>query len=656
MSHPGRRSSITRISRFGLIALALSWLGGACGDGQDGTGRVRLDPATIPKYVTALVIPPVMEPTQKTAELTEYEIAVRQFPQQILPSGFPATTVWGYGKASDPLPGPGVESSFHSPSFTVEARVNEKVRVKWINDLTDGSGNFRPHLFVVDPTLHWANPPGPPDSETPGDTEPYLGPIPIVTHVHGAHVASHSDGFPEAWYLPDAANIPAGFFTQGTEYDSLVPAGPGAAVFEYSNDQRPSTLWYHDHSLGITRLNVYAGLAGFWLLRDGTEEALDLPGPAPSLGDPADLRYYEVPVAIQDRSFYDDGSLFYAEDRAFFDGYTGPFIPETSVSPFWNPEFFGDSIMVNGRTWPFLEVEPRLYRLRFLNGCNSRFLILTLDRDGMTFHQIGNEGGLLPDGPIELAELLLAPAERADVIIDFSGLPEGTEVLLLNRGPDEPFQGAGAPEPQEPADPETTGQVMQFRVVGLTGGGHSGQIPPSLPPVPSLGVEANTRDLTLNERMYEAADIPVEAELGTLEGGPISWDHDITEFPALGDVEVWRLINLTGDAHPIHLHLVAFEVLDRIPIDAEAFVEAQTAFLNGEGEKPDVGDFVTGGAEAAQPWEKGRKDTVIADPGHVTRIRAHFDLAGLYVWHCHILEHEDNEMMRPYRVVDLSSP
>jgi spore coat protein A, manganese oxidase len=286
---------------------------------------------------------------------------------------FPTTLVWGYGSAED-------DTTFHTPSFTIEARSNEAVRVNWINQLVDNPGaaspNFLPHLLPVDQTLHWANPPGPRDHTT-SNPEPYTGPIPIVTHLHGAHVPDISDGYPEAWYLPAAANIPADYFTHGSHYRSVIPADPGEAVFEYPNDQRAATLWYHDHTLGITRLNVYAGLAGFYILRDEVEDNLNLPGPSPQLDDPPETRYYEIPLAIQDRSFNEDGSLFYPNSRLFFDGdeFEGPFIPETDVPPIWNPEFFGNSIIVNGKTWPYLEVEPRKYHLRLLNWGNSRFLI-----------------------------------------------------------------------------------------------------------------------------------------------------------------------------------------------------------------------------------------------------------------------------------------
>jgi spore coat protein A, manganese oxidase len=618
-----------------------------------------LAPESIPKYQEPLVIPPVMPPvgqTSKNPPFTMYKIAARQISQQVLPSSFPKTTVWGYGSFNDPVQGPRANASFNFPAFTVEVERDELVRVQWVNQLMDAQRNYLPHLLPVDPTLHWANPPGgtsgrdmrPTFTQTPS---PYTGPVPIVTHLHGAHVPAISDGYPEAWYLPNAKDIPKDYAKVGTHYGSVIPAPPGAAWFEYPNDQRASTLWYHDHALGITRLNVYAGLAGFWIIRDETESTLNLPGPAPRLGDPPETKYYEIPLAIQDRSFNEDGSLLYPGSRAFFDGYEGPFIPETPVAPIWNPEFFGNAMVVNGKTWPYLEVEPRLYRLRFLNGCNSRFLILAFDQD-LEFHQIGSEGGLLPDAPVTLDQLLMAPAERADVIIDFSGFLPGEEIVLLNFAPDEPFGGGTPGVDFDPADPETTGQVMKFIVVPLTAEGNPGEIPSTLPAIAEPGPADTVRDLILAEVMYPVADIPIAAELGTVADGPLEWIDPITENPMVGDTEIWRLLNLTEDAHPIHLHLVMFRVLDRQPFDAEEFAEAQESYLLGgkAGDPPDPSDFVLGDPLPPAPWETGWKDTVIAFPGEITRIQATFDLPGLYVWHCHILEHEDNEMMRPYYV------
>ncbi|MCB0127990.1 MAG: hypothetical protein KDE58_37250, partial [Caldilineaceae bacterium] len=370
-----------------------------------------LDPLSVPKYQTPMLIPPAMpragtikNKMGKNADY--YEISMKQFMQQILPAGLPATTVWGYG-AVTAANKKGL-LLHNAPSLTIEAQHNKPVRIKWKNDLIDANGSALPHLLPVDQTLHWANPPGgeagrdtrPTFGATPG---PYTGPVPIVTHVHGAvGVGDESDGYAEAWYLPAANNIPPGYATEGTWYNFFknkaaanfgAAWGAGFATFEYPNLGRASTDWYHDHTLGMTRLNVYAGPAGFYIIRggpDGDSAVIDsrdgtvavLPGPAPKENDkfPPNKTYYEIPIAIQDRSFNTDGSLFYPDSREFFDGILGDYIPEGEFSPIWNPEFFGNMMMINGNTWPFQTVEQRRYRLRFLNGCQSRFLILDFNQ------------------------------------------------------------------------------------------------------------------------------------------------------------------------------------------------------------------------------------------------------------------------------------
>ena len=334
----------------------------------------------------------------------------------------PATRMWGYGGS---FPGP-----------TIEARRDVPVSVRWINNLP------LEHLLPVDTSVHGA-----------GDPFPEVR---AVVHLHGGHALPQFDGYPEDWFTPDGVNV---------------------VDYEYANDQPPTTLFYHDHALGITRLNVYAGLAGFYLIRDDDEDSLGLPS-----GD------HEIPLAIMDRSFNEDGSLFYPttpDPRTTSHGFPDP--PDPSVVSM----FFGDTIVVNGKAWPYVEVEPHKYRLRVLNACNSRTLVLRLG--GAPFQQIGSDGGLLP-APVTLTDLTLAPAERADIVVDFAQFGAGADVVMANLGPDGPFTGASDP----PADSATTGAVMQFRVVAEAEP-ETGQVPDTLTTIVSLSTNLPERDMELKQ-------------------------------------------------------------------------------------------------------------------------------------------------------------
>jgi spore coat protein A, manganese oxidase len=430
-------------------------------------------------------------------------------------------------------------------------------------------------LLPVDKTVHGAEPPNP-DVRT-------------VVHVHGARVAADSDGYPEAWFTKDFL-IKGGRWTQ--------------EVYEYENKQRATTLWYHDHALGATRINVVAGLAGFYIIRDDHEDSLNLP-----------KGQFEVPLVIQDRSFNKDGSLFYPSQ---------PDDPEpTFPNPSIVPEFFGNSILANGKLWPFFDVEPRKYRFRILNGSNARFYNIFLS-SGQPFFQIGTEGGLL-EKPVELTEINLAPAERADVIIDFSNY-KGQCIVLRNNAA-EPFPNGDS------VNPETTGQIMQFRVVLPLSEPDQSVIPSNLSTIEKLDPNqaAVIRDLPLVEETDSFGRLML-----MLDGK--MWDEPISEKPKFGTIEVWNLINPTPDTHPIHLHLINFQVLNRQEFDVPTFESTGTVQFIGPIIAPDEN-------------EKGWKETVKTPPGFVTRIIARFDgYTGEYVWHCHIIEHEDHDMMRPYLV------
>ena len=650
----------------------------------------RMDPNKIPKFKTPLLIPwemPKSMDPNPTANTDYYEIAMKQFVQQILPSGLPATTVWGFGSINTTDP----NAIFHTPALTIEAISNSPTRIKWINGLVDFNNNYLPHLLPNDQTINsFPNLTGGMDHMSMQGN--YVGPVPIVIHLHGAHVIHYSDGNPMAWYMPDSSSVSKKGYQSSSsfykEYKAAAASGKnwtaGNSVFDYSNDQRADTLWYHDHTMGFTRTNVYAGGSGFYLIRGGLGDkvvnSLDrksaiLPGPAPStkeqyLKSIETGNIYEVPLVIQDRTFNTDGSLWYPGSRAEFDpddGYRGPYIPDTDIAPIWNPEFIGDTIMVNGNTWPIMNVQPKRYRLRFLNGSQARTFILKLDNittsTNINFVQIGTDGGFI-SAPANLNQILMMPAERADVIVDFSEVAVGNLINLRNLGPDGPFQG-GVPGKEddedheddeddtfESADSDTTGLVMQFKVIPSDG------YPDLTTPtnqliLPTIGTlkptSSKARTLSLNEIMSTEKDShsemsvgPAEALLGTatvvngvVTPKPFKYMDDLTELIKLNDTETWEIYNFTGDAHPIHLHLVSFQVVNRQEFDLDS--DGETGTLDDEVTNPEV-------------WETGYKDTVIAYPNQVLRIKAKFDLAGLYVWHCHILEHEDNEMMREFRV------
>jgi spore coat protein A len=609
------------------------WLSGR------GAQAAQLDATTIPQFATQLYILPAMPANSVTASQDGYVVAARPFKQQILPKGLPATPVFGFGAVNSP-------SSFHAPAHTIEATVGKQTRVIWANQLVNSAGNYVSHVLPVDPTLHWANPAGgtahrdsaPTFTATPG---PYKGPIPTVVHMHGAHVYEDSDGFPEAWYLPAAKNIPKGYATSGTRYATFakeaksrfgVTWSAGMSQYEYTNDQRATALWFHDHTIGMTRLNVRAGLAGMYILRGGSSDlkAGVLPGPAPKRGDQAGTRYYEMPLVIQDPSFNTDGTQYLPSANTFA---SGPYIPQTDIPPIWNDIYYGDTITVNGNTWPNLNVEPRRYRFRVLNACAVRPLTLKVVSSltaaapasaAVPMWVIGSDGGFMPH-PVELSGktgLPVLPAERYDVIVDFTGVKPGTKLYLTNEG--------------AAATVGTTGTVMRFTVVPLAGKDTS--TPPAhlkLPAYTAPGAAKVTRRVSFSEQASTfSSGATAQYVCGTVDANGNNtvrdWGDAVTEKPAYGSTEMWEIWNFSsaasGISHVFHMHLVQFQVINRQPI---------------------------GGGANAKPyaWETGPKDSCDAPTATITRVRAHFDRKGTYVWHCHFLDHEDNAMMRPMQVV-----
>ncbi|HEX4834110.1 MAG TPA: hypothetical protein VH478_23800 [Trebonia sp.] len=419
----------------------------------------RLDAATIPQFVTPLWIPPAM-PVAGLAPLS-YSVAARPIAQQVLPPSLPATPVFAYGSTTDP-------ATFHAPSYTIEAVAGRPAEVTWANQLVDPAGSYVPPLLPVDPARPWANPPGGPDGRdrapsaaaVPG---PYTGPVPMVVRLHGARAEQESDGCPQAWYLPAATDIPDGYATAGSSYERFRQRyaeahghrwALGTARFHYDNDQRATQLWFHDHALGMTRLNVRAGLHGMYIIRGGPRDLThgQLPGPAPQPGDVRGTRYYEVPLILADATFNADGSL-HLPGAGGGDGPTG--------GP-WEAAL-GSAITVNGSTWPYLAVEPRRYRFRVLNAAGRRTFVLKVAASAATgplaaparpIWVIGADGGLLPAAVrVDEGGLPVRPAQCYDVIVDFTGLPAGTRLYLVNEG------GAAAAG--------TTGLVLAFDVVPL---------------------------------------------------------------------------------------------------------------------------------------------------------------------------------------------
>ncbi len=545
----------------------------------------------VTRFVNPLPLPTRIDATRGG----KFKMEMREVSQNILGPGSPSTRVWGYGLAK-------TTATFPGPTF-VAAR-DKPIEVTWQNMLYKG------HFLPVDPTIHWALRK---QYRTYADYARAGRPVPTVVHLHGGHTEPASDGEPEAWFTPD--------------FDEVGPTFAKEDYY-YENSQEAATLWYHDHALGVTRLNVYAGLAGFYLLRDDHELDLIRRNLIPN-------GRYEIELVIQDRMFDQNCQLFY------------PSAPPTPQSPTPSalPEFAGDVILVNGKAWPKLNVERRQYRFRLLNGSDSRFYHFwfeTTDGVRVPFQQIGSDDGFLRS-PVRSADLTFGPGERLDIVVDFSGLA-GKRIIMRNDAA-VPFSDGLDVLPS--TDPTT--QIMAFDV-STARQSDPVAVPTFLRSAPFRvpGNTSKTRGVLLFEGRDPLGRIqPLLGVVNDTASGKTGrrkfWDDPFTETPALGSTELWEIYNSTPDAHPVHLHMVAFEVVNRQSIVFDAYDPTDpNATVNNI--RP------VGSPESPRPNETGPKDTVQAFPGQVTRVRANFDRPGRYVWHCHILSHEDHEMMRPYRV------
>jgi len=642
-------------------------------------GVVPLNPLSIPKFVNQLTgPPPVYEPTNPITN--DYAVDMVEFDQQILPEmefvpgqGLEnrTTKVWGYGgPAKDAVTGNSLGYIANSPGPSFEVTKGNAINVTWRNLITT------PLQFGVDPTLHWSNPnniampgPGTWTIPPPAPADDFWGaqsPATLVPHLHGGEVPPISDGGPDAWWTNGGI--------QGPGYNTSRPTSPNSAVYYYPNINPASTLWYHDHALGITRLNVMSGLAGFYIVRDtdftsGNITAAGITGK------------YDMPLVFQDRSFFDDGSFNFP--------YLGV---QPAVHPYWVPEFFGDTIMVNGLVWPNMDVDQGVYRFRLLDGSNARFYTISfVINPGPTetlhpFTMIASDGGYLTN-PVPLTQLTFAPGERVEILVDFFGLPVGTKILLRNTANENfPFG--------LPVNPQTVGQLMQFTVTSNTGPSWPTlppQLNPTLPVFPTLGTPTIYRMLTLVEVLDPVTGVPLEL---LMDGQ--KWTAFPSEIVRIGDTEEWIVFNPTADSHPIHLHLVQFQLISRQAFNAKVYY-ADWLRLNG-GTLPLIAPtksiwnlfqkYKVQPPVGPPPEEQGWKDTIMMHPNEITIIRVRFaptedpvtgpnapipgdvntypfDViqphgpgnkqypGGLpygYVWHCHIIDHEDNEMMRPLQI------
>nr|WP_245551665.1 multicopper oxidase domain-containing protein [Gordonia hirsuta] len=511
---------------------------------------------------------------------------------------------------------------------TIEAHVDEQTTIHYRSAL--GTHTFAADL---DTSLH-------------GVQDSYRLRPPTSMHLHGGATPPEYDGHPEKLMLPH----------QGTQ------------LFKFPNRQEAGHLWYHDHAMAITRANVYAGLAGMYFLRDG----FDTGRPDNPLGLPAGE--HEVPLILQEKIFAADGRQSLRST---------PVVPEGH----WEGGAVGDRGLVNGKVWPKMRVDRGLYRFRVINAASFSVWRLFFSNK-MRFWVIGNEGGLL-DAPVSTRSILVSPAERFDILVDFSSLAPGQTVDLCN-------------DLAPPTQAAILGEVAMprfCRFIAGAGKGHRGGVPSRLrggrnqpAALPPVATPQRTRTVTLSQP-YALRIPPAIMTMNNLRYA----DPQI-EKPREGTIERWDIVNITPDPHPVHLHLVMFRVLGRRPLRTVDYQAAHPQPPVGTRWAPDPSGFYAGPMRPPAAWERGWKDTVHAIAGHVTSIivrwptadelgfdpdalfssdptknwtkpsggraaarppathghqsahAAERELQG-YVWHCHILDHEDHDMMLRYRLL-----
>ena len=571
--------------------------------GNSNPAHAQSPPMT--RWVDPLPVPPVAATAKPPRKLdlpksADYYVITMSASQHQFHRDLGPATVWTYGqpRKTPVLLGP-----------TIVAQTDKPVVIKWINNLPTDPNLF-PLKASIDPTV-------------PGADVPTGAAIP---HLHGGHTAARYDGTPMQWWTADGV--------KGMDYVT--------DTFTYVNDQPASLVWYHDHTMGATRLKPYLGLAAAYLVLDKTDNGSTIMGQKM----PAGYGKYHLPLVLQDKQFNADGTLFYPTQGI------------SATHPIWVPEFFGDTPVINGKAYPYLDAQPRRYRLRLLNGSQARFYNLHFNLAGtdLPIWVIGSEGGLLPK-PAQKTELLISPGERFDVIVDFTGIALGSTVMMMN----------DAHEPYPDGDDPVVVEMMKINInTPVPANDPDTSVLPAslqLPPVPRLIPTRRlaARDVVLKEGMDELGN-PVEILLNGYH-----FMDPTTDFIKEGSTETWRWINLTVDAHPMHPHLVTFQVVNRQPFDVARYDADWAAYLASGRTiaKPDVDNYLTGPLVLPAPEEMGFKDTVKAYPGMVTRTRARFILPctaeqdynhktksyGGWVYHCHILEHEENDMMRPFEVV-----